>query len=456
MDTPTSPYILVAGLGRSGCAISRVLHQKGHRVLAADSNPALTRVETELNALGILTQIGPHHPAAFEKAQMIIASPGISLDTPCLKNAAAKGVPIRGELDVAAEHITAPIVAVTGTNGKTTVTTLIDQMVRSTHAHVFTGGNIGTPLAACLEQDQEADLVVVEVSSFQLDTAQGFKPRVAILLNITPDHMDRYPSAAAYHAAKWHIFEHQNANDTAIIGSSLAHCSRELARLKGTCCFIRHAPEAAPRNGAHIGATAISFYEQGKKDPQELSLSAISLTGKHNLENIAAAALAARLTGTDTASIEGVLTRFSGLAHRMEAAGSINGVSFYNDSKATNPDAVIKALSCFDRVVLIMGGQEKNTDFSPLRSLVKEKVKHLIVMGPAQKNIRDRLSGLCDITPVNSMDDAVNTAYELAGPGDTVLLSPACASFDRYQSYGHRGNDFKLRVKQLRDHEEPH
>ena len=449
--SPVSPssYVLVAGLGRSGLAMARFLKARGYMVVATDSNPDLERLVPELHAQGIVTEIGPHNMATFENARLIIASPGIPLSIPCLERAAQKGVPIRGELDVAAEHITAPIVAVTGTNGKTTVTSLIDCMAKTCHARVFTGGNIGTPLAAFFEQETPADLVVAEVSSFQLDTARGFKPHVAVLLNITPDHMDRYPSDAAYRTAKWRIFEHQTSADAAIIGSSLIHCTRELSRLHSTCYMIRHSPDAPPKNGALIQKDEIVFYENGVKAPRTLRLAGISLKGKHNLENLAAAALAARLTGTDTAAAEEAARHFKGLAHRMVHAGTVDGIKFYNDSKATNPDAVIKALSCFGQVVLIMGGQAKNTDFSPLIPHVARQVSHLIVMGAAKEEIRNTLAGSCPITEVETMAQAVAAARNLAGPEEPVLFSPACASFDMYRSYGHRGDDFTAKVNRL-------
>jgi UDP-N-acetylmuramoylalanine--D-glutamate ligase len=429
--------------------MARFLKKMEKNVVVTDSDSSLAERGRELAKLGIITEIGFHNAATFDQARMIIASPGIPLDMPHLKRAAQMGIPIRGELDMAAEHIKAPMVAVTGTNGKTTVTTLIDLLLKCSHDHVFTGGNIGVPLAHYFEGEQQANVVVAEVSSFQLDTARAFKPHVAILLNISPDHMDRYTSPETYAASKWSIFAHQDRNDVAILGSSLSPDEKEIAKLKSNLFFIRLQHETPPPNGAHIQKDTISFYTQGKKISGGLTISKFVLNGKHNLENIAASALAALCMGTCLADIEQVVYQFPGLAHRMEFSGYVDGIPYYNDSKATNPDAVIKAVSCFKNLILIMGGKEKNTDFSPLRTHIASRVKHLILMGEASKNIKKALDGPYDITMVNTMESAVDLARTLARKGDTVMLSPACASFDMYSSYGHRGDDFKHQIKQL-------
>ena len=444
-----SPYILIVGLGRSGLAMARFLRKMGNNVVVTDRDVSLMEKGRELERLGIITEIGCHNDLTFDRAEMIIASPGIPLDMPHLKRASQRGIPIRGELDVAAEHIKVPMVAVTGTNGKTTVTTLIDLLLKCSHAPVFTGGNIGIPLAHYFEEKQQAKVVVAEVSSFQLDTAKAFTPHVAILLNITPDHMDRYHSPGAYAASKWRIFAHQDKNDVAILGSSLSPFKKEIETLKANRLFIRLAHEMPPDNGAHIQKDTICFYRQGKKITGKLTISNIRIKGEHNLENIAAATLAALSMGTPMADIERTVYQFPGLAHRMEFSGDVDGIPYYNDSKATNPDAVIKAVSCFKNLILIMGGKEKNTDFSPLQAPIKSRVKHLILMGEASTNIQKALEGSCDITRVTTMASAVALARTLAKKGDTVMLSPACASFDMYSSYGHRGDDFKHQIKQL-------
>ncbi|WP_212637531.1 UDP-N-acetylmuramoyl-L-alanine--D-glutamate ligase [Desulfocicer vacuolatum] len=443
------PYILVVGLGKSGIAMARFLKKRGNSVVITDSDPNMKKKAKALEKMGITTEIGPHNATTFDRARMIIASPGIPLDMPHLKRAAQRKIPIRGELDVAAEQIKVPVVAVTGTNGKTTVTTLIDLLLKSSHTAVFTGGNIGVPLTRYFDEDVPATVVVAEVSSFQLDTAMAFKPHVAVLLNITPDHMDRYSSFAAYAGSKWSIFAHQDKNDVAILGSSLSTYKKEIQALKATPFFIRPAHETPPENGAHIQEKSIRFYTRGKQMAGKLLISKIRIKGKHNLENIAASALAALCMGTPMADIEQIVYHFPGLEHRMEFSGYVNGIPYYNDSKATNPDAVIKAVSCFKNLILIMGGKEKNTDFSSLKSSVTSRVKHLILMGEAANNIQKALRGSCDITQVGTMASAVALARTLARKNDTVMLSPACASFDMYSSYGHRGDDFKHQIKQL-------
>ena len=444
-----TPYILIVGLGRSGEAMARFLTKQGHQVVVTDLDATLADKARKLAALGIITEMGFHNADTFENARMIIASPGVPLDMPYLKKAVQKGIPVRGELDVAAQQITAPMVAVTGTNGKTTVTTLIDLLLKCNHDPVFTGGNIGTPLVRYFEQETAADVVVAEVSSFQLDTAVDFKPHVALLLNITPDHMDRYSGPEAYAAAKWRIFAHQDKNDMAILGSSLAPFTKEIANLNATPFFICRAHQDPPFNGAHIGEKTITFYRGGERIPGGLNPSKIPLKGAHNLENITASALAALCMETTMADIEKTVYPFKGLPHRMEFVDRVDGVAYYNDSKATNPDAVIKAVDCFDNLILIMGGKEKETDFSLLRESIKTRVKHLILLGEAAEKIENALAGLCRISRVDTMKSAVTLARSLARKGDTVMLSPACASFDMYRSYGDRGDDFKRLIKEL-------
>ena len=448
-----TPYILIVGLGRSGTAMARFLKKLGHQVVITDSDASRADKGKELEASGIITEIGFHTAATFDGAEMIIASPGVPLNMPHLARAAQKGIPIRGELDVAAEYIKVPLVAVTGTNGKTTVTTLIDLLLRCSYPHVFTGGNIGIPLIEYFEQDVPASVGVVEVSSFQLDTARNFKPHVALLLNISPDHMDRYPDPEAYAASKWGIFAHQDENDVAILGSSLAPFTGQISQLKARVFFICKSHEEPPANGARIEKHRMVFYMDGQKIPGELTIDKIPLKGHHNLENIAASALAALCMGVPMADIERTVYQFPGLPHRMEYVTTLDGVAYYNDSKATNPDAVIKAVSCFNNLILILGGKEKNTDFSILNKSIQSRVKHLILMGDATINIEKAMAGLCEISLVDTMANAVKIAHTLARKGDTVMLSPACASFDMYKNYAHRGDDFKHQVKQLKQHE---
>ncbi len=445
-----TPYILIVGLGRSGMAMARFLKKQGHHVVITDSDADQAEKGRELERTGIITEIGFHDATTFDGAEMIVASPGVPLDMPHLARAAKKGIPIRGELDVAAEHIKAPLVAVTGTNGKTTVTTLIDLLLRCSFHHVFTGGNIGIPLIQYFEQPVPAGVGVVEVSSFQLDTARDFKPHVALLLNISPDHMDRYPDPEAYAASKWHIFAHQDKNDVAILGSTLAPFTRQISQLKARVFFICPSHKPPPANGAHIEKHHMVFYMDGRKIPGELCIEKISLKGHHNLENIAASALAALCMGVSMADIERTVYQFPGLPHRMEYVTTVDGITYYNDSKATNPDAVLKAVSCFDNLILIMGGKEKNTDFFTLQESIKSRVKHLILLGDAADKIQHTMAGLCNISRVDSMKAGVKKAQLLARKGDIVMLSPACASFDMYKSYGHRGDDFKDQVKQLK------
>lgn len=465
-------YILVAGLGRSGISAATFFKRNGYNVIATDINPQ--RKESvqirELEALGIKTEIGFHNIETFENAQMIVVSPGISLDGEHFQRAIEKGIPIRGEMDIAAEHIKEPIVAITGTNGKTTVTTLISEMLKCSGLKVFIGGNIGTPLIEYFNQigddkikdlgksandanDKTFDVVVAEVSSFQLDTAKNFSPDVAVLLNITEDHMNRYPDFKAYEDSKWSIFSSQNERCHAIINS----------RIKGV---MNHASKGAISSNIK----ADSFNEKSRlsnikskihlfntddeqfSDQKRLS----KLKGRHNQENIEASIIAALCGGASMEGVERALKSFKGLPHRIEYVATVKGVEFYNDSKGTNTDATARAIESFDaqkqfesNTILIMGGQDKNMDFSVLKEWVKGRIKLIVLMGEAKDKIYSALLGSCDMVFADNMRHAVNLSFSYAQSGDIVLLSPACASFDMYGSYTERGDDFVKQVKGL-------
>jgi UDP-N-acetylmuramoylalanine--D-glutamate ligase len=437
---PDEGYVLVAGLGVSGVAIVRFLRSKNIRVVATDSRPLGPDVTAPLEALGARCETGGHSAETFEGAALIVTSPGIPLDMPFFERARARGITVSGELDLFACFLERPLVAITGTNGKTTVTTLVSQMLKRSGVSVFTGGNIGTPLVRFLESGQTEDVVVAEVSSFQLDAATMFAPRVAVLLNIAEDHMDRYENFAAYADSKWSLLGNQSEQDFAVVNQNLSIDADRKRVIPATLLTF------GGGNGcnAAIDNRAIAI---GTPDQNfVLDLSVTRLNGAHNRENIAAAALAALLAGATPAGIQSALDDFSGLAHRTEYVATLNGVAYYNDSKGTNPHAVAGALGGFDRVVLILGGRSKGTDFSCLGPLVNQRVKTVIVMGEAAREIKASLGTTVEILEAGSMADAVSVAGRLAVHGDTVLLSPGCSSFDMYDNYGHRGNDFKDQV----------
>ncbi|MCP3901033.1 MAG: UDP-N-acetylmuramoyl-L-alanine--D-glutamate ligase, partial [Desulfobacteraceae bacterium] len=386
--------------------------------------------------LGIKTEIGFHDSATFENAELIVVSPGVPLTIPELEKAREKGIPITGELDTVSELIDIPIVAVTGTNGKTTTTTLIGDMLKESGLNVFVCGNIGTPIVEYLtnknKKNTKVDIIVAEISSFQLDTANKFQPDVALLLNIAEDHLDRYSNFDEYTKSKWSIFKNQTENQTAIINAKIENINSETPKIKSKIEYY---------NNNSLQIIEDSIFEIAKT----------KLKGDHNKENIAAAALATLAAKGNLEGISKGLKNFTPLPHRVEFIQSINAVDFYNDSKGTNPDAVKRAVECFDNnILLIMGGQEKDTDFKCLKNTLKTKIKKLIVMGEAKEIIANTFSDVCDgIIHATSMEDAVKQAYQNSERGDTILLSPGCASFDMYENYSKRGFDFINQVKRL-------
>jgi len=434
---------VVVGLGQSGQAAAHLLLDHGARVLATDANPdlAATAALRELQARGADIRLGPGEAAHFKGAQAIILSPGVPHRQPNLVTARRQGIPVLGELELAARLTRTPMVAVTGTNGKTTTTELITAMLSACGQRVLACGNIGRPLSQCLDAAAKAQWLVVEVSSFQLDTMETFHPRVAVLLNIAQDHMDRYPDFDAYCASKARILANQDGEDTAVAYGAdprvAACCRNALAALK----IFGHGDEpnlsSAPL-AARIASGQIEFRTGGT-----LNLDNAALAGRHNRENIAAAALATLAAGGNLAGIGNALDQFQAPRHRMETLGEIKGVTFVNDSKATNPNAVHKALVSFERpVVLILGGRDKDMDFSSLQAPIRERVKTLVLMGEARGKLKAALDGLVPTRSVVTLEAAVQAAWQASRPGDVVLLSPACASFDQYANYQARGEDF--------------
>lgn len=454
MQKTGQTYYLVVGIGSSGLSMARFLHGQGKQVVATDIDGSKTREAALLQDLGIPTELGFHNQKTFDQAQTIVVSPGIPLTLVPLAMAAAKGVPITGELDIFSQFNTTPIIAITGTNGKTTTTTLIQEMLEASGIRTFTGGNIGTPLVDYLIQEQKADLVVAEISSFQLDLAKNFRPNIALLLNITEDHLDRYDSFQDYALSKWSIFKNQISTDKAIINQAIDNFETLSSQLASPAFGFSWHLDSDPdsnKEGAwiheqviHIRLKDLSFQIDTQNLPE--------LQGCHNRENIAAAALACLLAGAPMDGVLKGLAAFKNLPHRMGFVRQIHGVLFYNDSKATNIDAVIRALESFKKnIILILGGREKGLDLSLLIPGVKACVKQIIALGEAANHIQEILGPVCPVLTADSMETAVAKAYEKASPQDIVLLSPACASFDMYENYKARGNDFIAQVHKLAD-----
>ncbi len=441
--------VAVVGLGKSGEAVARFCATRGARVLAADSGSGekiADRVRS-LRDLGITVALGPHKPGDFLETDLVVVSPGVPETQEAIVRAADRGAEVVGEMELASRFVREPILAVSGTNGKSTVTTPLGDMLREAGKRTFVGGNLGTPLIQHVLDGGGADLVVVEVSSFQLDTATTFHPWIGLMLNITEDHLDRYPSMDAYAKSKARLFMNMGPSDLAVVN---ARDSWAAASVRDAACqkaWFGAGGIAGP--GASISPGVIRV-DLPPAPAFDLSLAAWKMPGAFNAENVAAAALAATRAGADPAALERAVAGYAALAHRVQFVREVSGVRYYDDSKATNVDAVLRALESFyEPVILIMGGRDKGGNFITLADAVEERVEKLLVTGEAAPIIREALAHRVDVEEAPTMTEAVNMASRLARPGSVVLLSPGCASFDRYRSYAERGDDFARAVKAL-------
>ncbi len=447
----SAKHIVVVGLARSGLAVARFLKESGARVTITDRAPAaeLGTVVDQALALGVDLELGDHQAATFQSADLVVVSPGVPHTLTVFQAARDRGVELIGEMELAARFIKKPILAVTGTNGKTTVTELVGRMLTASGKKVFVGGNIGNPLIEIAGKDAGLDIIVAEVSSFQLDTIATFHPHVAVLLNITPDHLDRYADFEAYGRSKARIFENQGPSDFAIGSGTDPMVQKYFRGIGSRMLSFTHKP--GPACGAVVTPMRIAVTIPGVVQGS-IELERTGLTGPHNRENIAAAGLAALAAGGTLEGVQSALDAFQGMPHRIETVRTLGRVRFVNDSKATNVDAVIRALECFDGpVVLIMGGRNKGYDFGALRGPVQRRVRKLIAIGEAADAILNTLGRAPAQGSEKAADlqQAVRRAYESAAPGDTVLLSPACASFDMFTSYAERGDRFRRLVEGL-------
>ncbi|MBI5039432.1 MAG: UDP-N-acetylmuramoyl-L-alanine--D-glutamate ligase [Nitrospirae bacterium] len=441
--------VLVVGLGRSGVAASRLLVRNNARVTATDRSPwdALSAEARELAALGIKMEAGGHSTGTFLSADLIILSPGVPKNIDPLVRAKENGVKIISEIELAYQLLDAPLIALTGSNGKSTTTTLIGEILKAKGDRVFVGGNLGTPLTEYVLSGGGADCVVAELSSFQLETIGDFKPSVSILLNISPDHMDRYPGIQEYAEAKFRIFENQTADDFAVINGDEPWSTEVSARFRGRVIVFSRRRKV--ENGVFAEEGRLVSNMNGRQETL-CEISEIGIKGVHNLENSMAAAAAALLRGCTPEIIAGTLRVFPGLEHRLEFVREIDGVKYINDSKGTNVGAVIKSIEGFNEpILLIAGGRDKGSDFSLLRPLIQEKVKRLILIGEAREKLRRAAGDLTTTIHAGSMEEAVYIAHKEAVKGDVVLLSPACASFDMFKNFEDRGRVFKERVWKL-------
>ena len=446
--------VLVVGLGRSGLGAARLCLARGARLTATDSRDA-DRLADVVAGFGdrVALELGGHRTETFVSADLIVLSPGVP-DLPELCAARERGVPVMGELELAYRFVDAPMAAITGTNGKSTTTSLMGAMVQASGRPTFTGGNLGAPLSEAVGTAAAAPggALVVEVSSFQLETIERFRPRVALLLNLSEDHLDRHESYEDYVAAKARIFEQQTARDFAVVTAAAdqERC-RELAAgsRARVLTFSADAGPAGEDAGAWLDGEDLVVRLPGL-EPERLPRAALRLPGRHNVENALAALLGARLLGADPAACRRGLESYRGLPHRMELVGERDDVRYYNDSKATNVGAVVGSLGGFERkVVLIAGGKDKGGDYAPLASLVGTRVREVVLVGAAAARIAAAIPAGAPVHRAEDLPAAVRRAAELARPGEAVVLSPACSSFDMFKSFEERGEVFARVVRQI-------
>lgn len=445
--------VLVVGAGVSGQAVCEFLQAKQARVTLTDSRTReqIGQAADLLVRMGIHLVLGDYPPVSQETFDLLVVSPGVPLTVPPVAQAAVSGVPLLGELELACHFARAPIVAITGTNGKTTTTSLTGQMFRDAGYKTLVAGNIGLPLVSEIENYTAGDRVVAEVSSFQLETTRHFSPRVAVILNITPDHLDRHGSMEEYIRAKAQIFARQKPTDWCVLNYD-DPVTRELARdCPSQVIFFsrRHILE----KGSFIQNGKIVIVDEAGL--REITgVASLRIPGSHNLENAMAAAAAGHAMGLAPGDIARTLESFSGVAHRLEYVATLNGVDYINDSKGTNPDAAIKALEAYDvPIVLIAGGKNKGVSFTEFAEKIKEKVRVLITVGIHGYQIEEaaREQGFTNIFLARDYPHAVQLAYEHAHPGEVVLLSPACTSWDMFKNFEERGELFKKLVLELKD-----
>ena len=439
--------VLVIGAARSGLAGAEFLAKQGNQVVLTDMKQAV-QVDN-LAELGVSFVWGEQPDVEAIKPDYIVMSPGVPLTIPPVKYAKEHGIPVIGELELAYRNCKAPFAAITGTNGKTTTTTLIGELMKKTGRQVFVGGNIGVPIITYADKLQEEDIVVAEVSSFQLETVESFCPHLALMINLTPDHLDRHGDMAGYLAAKARIFENQKESDYLVLNYD-DEALRELApQSRGKVIFFsqKHKLE----EGVYLDGSRVMLALNGES-LFICNADEIAIKGKHNLENAMGAIVFAYLSGVRAEDIRDVLMTFQGVEHRLEPVRTLNEVLYINDSKGTNPDSTIKAIEAYDRpIVIILGGKNKGVPFTELAGLVKQRVKKAVLVGQAKEELAEALDAadFNDYVRTESFEEAVTKAAELAEPGDIVLLSPACTSWDMFSSFEERGRLFKKLVMEL-------
>ncbi len=443
--------VMVVGLARTGLVTSLFSAAYGATVTATDNRATteLGEIPARLADAGVQLELGGLRAQSFLTQNLIVVSPGVPANIPELEAARQAGIPVWSEIELAWRFLRGKLIAITGSNGKTTTTSLVAHILRTAGLNTHIGGNIGTPLLSFVERSSDQDVTVAEVSSFQLETVEAFRPEIGVLLNLTPDHLDRHVTFEAYAAAKMRMFENQLERDWAVLNADDPEITKRTPAKPKLCWFSRKKRVAI---GAFLLNDDILFRNEGF-EVELAKRSQIAPRGEHNLENVLAACAASYLAGATPAAISKGVKTFEAVEHRLEFVAEINGVSFFNDSKATNVDAAVKAVEAFPgQLRVILGGKDKGSPYTPLVPLLKERARQILLIGEAAPKIAQDLADLGTLVPIeraNTLDRAIHLAYSSAEPGDTVLLAPACSSFDQFENYEHRGRAFKQLVQQL-------
>ena len=443
--------VLVVGLARTGVAASLFSTVYGACVTATDEKPEaqLGEAPARLRTAGVKLELGGHAPGTFLKQDLIVVSPGVPAKLPALEEARARDIPVWSEIELAWRFLRGRLVAITGSNGKTTTTALVAHILKTAGIPALIGGNIGVPLLSLVESSTDATVTVAEISSFQLETIQDFRPETGVLLNLTPDHLDRHASFEDYASAKMRLFENQLERDAAVLNADDPEVTRRMPAGPHIFWFSRRKRVA---EGAFLSGDQIILRSEGSEIPVARR-SEIALRGEHNVENVLAACAAAYLAGAEPAAIENGVKTFRAAEHRLEFAAEIAGVQYYDDSKATNVDAARKAIEAFPgRLIVILGGRDKGSPYATLREPLHARARMAILIGEAAPKIAAELGGSVSIEQAGTLDRAVALAAEAAQAGDVVLLAPACSSFDQFENFEHRGRAFKELVAKVEKH----
>jgi UDP-N-acetylmuramoylalanine--D-glutamate ligase len=440
--------VLVIGLARTGVATALFCAARGAVVTAIDLRSAdeLGEAAEKLRGAGVRLEFGGYAPNILQGQELVVPSPGVPADAPLLQEARALGLKIWSEVELASHFLYGQMIGITGSNGKTTTASLVGHILHAAGFSTVLAGNIGTPLIAHASETADHTIAVAELSSFQLELIENFEPKVAVFLNLTPDHLDRHKTLAAYGAAKARIFENQTEQGFAVLNADDSASSAYAPSRPQVFWFSR---KKNVQQGAFVRGGKIIFRRAGNEE-EILDASEIPLPGAHNLENVLAAVVATRLAGAQPSQIAAGIRSFAGVEHRLEFVAEVQGVRYYNDSKATNVDATLKALDSFPgRILVILGGKDKDSDYTQLRTALREKAILALLIGTAAEKIEKQVEGSVAIRRVGTLENAVDSAFHTAHRGDVVLLAPACASFDQFQNYEHRGRVFKELVHHL-------